>query len=70
MPLRGPGADLIVAVSGLDMTRQRSLFEVPDEVAYFNTASLAPPLRSKARQKARAQLDEFMAGDGTAGAAA
>jgi selenocysteine lyase/cysteine desulfurase len=46
VPLRGPGADLIVAVSGLDLTRQRSLFEVPDEVAYFNTASLAPPLRS------------------------
>jgi selenocysteine lyase/cysteine desulfurase len=35
-----------VAVSGLDLTRQRSRFEVPDEVAYFNTASLAPPLRS------------------------
>jgi selenocysteine lyase/cysteine desulfurase len=35
-----------VAVSGLNLTRQRSLFEVPDEVAYFNTASLAPPLRS------------------------
>jgi selenocysteine lyase/cysteine desulfurase len=46
VPLRGPRADLIVAVSGLDLTRQRSLFEVPDEVAYFNTASLAPPLRS------------------------
>jgi selenocysteine lyase/cysteine desulfurase len=35
-----------VAVSGLDLTRQRSLFEVPDDVAYFNSASLAPPLRA------------------------
>jgi selenocysteine lyase/cysteine desulfurase len=46
MPLRGPGADLTVAVSRVDPTQQRARFDVPGEVAYFNSASLAPPLRS------------------------
>jgi selenocysteine lyase/cysteine desulfurase len=35
-----------MAVSRVDQSQQRARFDVPDEVAYFNSASLAPPLRS------------------------
>jgi len=46
VPVRGPGRRGLDLNGPLDPHEERKLFEVEDGVAYFNTASLAPQLRS------------------------
>jgi selenocysteine lyase/cysteine desulfurase len=54
MPADG-GTSSGVAAAPRPLPLQRALFEIPDDVAYFNCASLAPQLRA-ARQAADAAL--------------
>lgn len=46
----------LVRVTGSDLSPQRSAYDVPDDVAYFNTANLAPHLHS-VRAAGEAALD-------------